>query len=86
ANDDGGGIFALLEQGAPEHSAAFERVFGTAHGTDLGALCAAHGVEHRQLDVQALGAQLAQPAVGVHVLEVLTQRSGLRELHARLRA
>ncbi|MGZ4588082.1 MAG: 2-succinyl-5-enolpyruvyl-6-hydroxy-3-cyclohexene-1-carboxylic-acid synthase [Mycobacteriaceae bacterium] len=86
ANDDGGGIFALLEQGAPEHSAAFERVFGTAHGTDLGALCAAHGVEHRQLDVEALGAQLAQPPVGVRVLEVLTQRSGLRELHARLRA
>jgi hypothetical protein len=40
-NDDGGGIFGLLEQGAPEHADAFERVFGTPHGVDLAALCAA---------------------------------------------
>ena len=31
----------VLEQGAAEHAAAFERVFGTPHGTDLAALCAA---------------------------------------------
>ena len=30
-DDRGGGIFSLLEQGAPEHAAAFERVFGTPH-------------------------------------------------------
>ena len=34
-NDDGGGLFTLLEQGAPEHAAVFERVFGTPHGADL---------------------------------------------------
>ncbi len=49
ANDDGGGIFSVLEQGAPPHAAAFERVFGTPHGTDLAALCRAHGIPHRRL-------------------------------------
>ena len=45
-DDRGGGIFHLLEQGAPEHAAAFERVFGTPHTVDLAALCAAMGVPH----------------------------------------
>ena len=85
ANDDGGGIFGLLEQGAPEHAAAFERVFGTAHGTDLGALCAAHGVPHRLVDVASLASRLAEPSHGVRVLEVRTERTRLRELHAALR-
>ena len=29
ANDDGGSIFSMLEQGAPAHAEAFERLFGT---------------------------------------------------------
>ncbi|MPZ64808.1 MAG: 2-succinyl-5-enolpyruvyl-6-hydroxy-3-cyclohexene-1-carboxylic-acid synthase [Pseudonocardiaceae bacterium] len=84
ANDDGGGIFALLEQGEPEHGAAFERVFGTPHGTDLAALCAAHRVPHDSVTVEALAGALA-PQPGLRVLEVRTARSGLRALHARIR-
>ena len=42
-NDDGGGIFTLLEPGEPERAADFERVFGTPTGTDLAALCARTG-------------------------------------------
>ncbi len=84
ANDDGGGIFGLLEQGDPQHAATFERVFGTPHGTDLAALCAAYHVPHAAVTVDALeGALTPQP--GLRVLEVRTQRSGLRELHARIR-
>ena len=45
-NDDGGGIFTTLEHGAPERAADFERVFGTPTGTDLAALCRAHGIRH----------------------------------------
>jgi len=45
-NDDGGGIFSLLEQGSPEHADSFERIFGTPHGADLAALCAGYGVPH----------------------------------------
>ena len=84
-NDDGGGIFTLLEQGAPEHAKAFERVFGTPHGTDLAALCAAHGVPHALADdAEAFRAALA-PSPGIRVVEVRADRSVLRDLHARLR-
>ncbi len=85
ANDDGGGIFGLLEQGAPEHAGAFERIFGTPQGTDLAALCAAHHVPHAQVQPAELAAALS-PAPGVRVLEVRTERAGLRALHERIRA
>ncbi len=83
-NDDGGGIFGLLEPGAPEHADAFERVFGTPQGTDLAALCAAHHVPHTQVQPAQLAAAL-DPAPGVRVLEVRTERAGLRALHERIR-
>jgi 2-succinyl-5-enolpyruvyl-6-hydroxy-3-cyclohexene-1-carboxylate synthase len=84
ANDDGGGIFGLLEQGAPEHAGVFERVFGTPQGTDLAALCAAHHVPHVQVSPGELADVLA-PARGVRVVEVPTERTGLRALHRRIR-
>jgi 2-succinyl-5-enolpyruvyl-6-hydroxy-3-cyclohexene-1-carboxylate synthase len=87
-NDRGGGIFSLLEQGAPEHSAAFERVFGTPHRVDLAALCAAVGVAHVELDLAdgpAVGRALA-PEPGLRMVEIRTDREGLRAGHARLRA
>ena len=84
ANDDGGGIFGLLEQGAPEHASAFERVFGTPQGTDLAALCAAHHVSHAQVRATELAAALS-PAPWMRVLEVRTERAGLRALHERIR-
>lgn len=86
ANDDGGGIFELLEQGDPRYAGVFERVFGTPHGMDLAALCAAYRVPHAAVTVDALATTLAQPANGIRVLEVATDRSGLRELHASVRA
>ncbi len=51
-NDDGGAIFEGLEPGGDtlrtfdDGASAFERVFGTPTGTDLGALCRAGGVGH----------------------------------------
>jgi 2-succinyl-5-enolpyruvyl-6-hydroxy-3-cyclohexene-1-carboxylate synthase len=85
-NDDGGGIFTLLEQGAPGHAGAFERVFGTSHGVDLAALCAATSTEHvRVADVDGLVVELGRPE-GVRVVEVRVDRSIHRDLHARLRS
>lgn len=86
-NDDGGGIFALLEHGAPEHAAVFERVFGTPHGADIAALCAGFGVSHTLVnDLADLRKALADPAEGRSVVEVVVDRSGHRGLHARIRA
>lgn len=86
ANDDGGGIFELLEQGDPQYAGVFERVFGTPHGMDLAALCAAYRIPHRQVDPQQLATELTGHAHGVRVLEVATERSSLRELHTTVRA
>ena len=84
-NDDGGGIFSLLEQGGPEHAASFERVFGTPHGMDLAALCAGYRVPHTLAGTAGqFRAALASPA-GIKVVEIRANRSGLRDFHARLR-
>jgi 2-succinyl-5-enolpyruvyl-6-hydroxy-3-cyclohexene-1-carboxylate synthase len=84
-NDRGGGIFGLLEQGAPEHAAAFERVFGTPHGVDLAALCVATGTAHIEVDVDGV-AEAVAPASGLRMVEVRATRAELREGHASLRA
>ncbi|HEY0813062.1 MAG TPA: thiamine pyrophosphate-dependent enzyme, partial [Pseudonocardia sp.] len=83
-NDNGGGIFNLLEQGAHEHSAAFERVFGTPHRVDLAALCAAIGVAHVRAEASDVAAHLGSP--GLRLVEVTAERGGLRAGHAALRA
>jgi 2-succinyl-5-enolpyruvyl-6-hydroxy-3-cyclohexene-1-carboxylate synthase len=84
-NDGGGGIFGLLEQGAAEHSRAFERVFGTPHTVDLGALCRAVGAEHVVTGPDEVGSAL-DPVTGLRVVEVRAGRATLRDAHAALRA
>ncbi|MGG5259126.1 2-succinyl-5-enolpyruvyl-6-hydroxy-3-cyclohexene-1-carboxylic-acid synthase [Phycicoccus avicenniae] len=86
-NDDGGGIFTTLEHGAPERAASFERVFGTPTGTDIGALCRAHGVTHVLVDTaEALAAQVGRVPEGLRVVEVRVDRGTHRQAHADLRA
>ncbi len=78
-NDDGGGIFATLEHGAPERAGTFERVFGTPQGVDLAALCAGFGVPHQRVtDLDGLRAVLARPVRGRSIVEVPVDRAGLR--------
>ncbi len=85
-HNDGGAIFGLLEQGAPELRGAFERVFGTPHGVDLAALCAATGTPHvRVTGREELRAALA-PGRGIRVVEVRTDRDAAVALDAALRA
>ncbi|SDY38090.1 2-succinyl-5-enolpyruvyl-6-hydroxy-3-cyclohexene-1-carboxylate synthase [Saccharopolyspora shandongensis] len=85
-NDDGGGIFALLEQGSPEHREAFERVFATPHGTDIGKLCAAHGVDHVLVRERSELTAALQRRPGLRVVEVRADRTALRSVHQRLLA
>ncbi len=85
-NDDGGGIFGLLEHGEPQRAASFERVFGTPHGADLGSLCRGLAVPHEVVaDVRCLRDRLGVVPNGFSVLEVRADRSRLRELHGRMR-
>ena len=86
SNDNGGGIFELLEQGDPRFSDVSSRIFGTPHDVDVGALCRAYHVENRQIEVDELSAALDQPATGLRVLEVKADRSSLRQLHAAIKA
>jgi 2-succinyl-5-enolpyruvyl-6-hydroxy-3-cyclohexene-1-carboxylate synthase len=86
SNDNGGGIFELLEQGDPRFSQASQRIFGTPHDVDVGALCRAYHVESAQVEVGQLAALLDEPFDGMRVLEVKADRSSLRELHASIRA
>jgi len=81
-NNDGGGIFAELEQAAMP--GPFERVFVAPHGADLGHLARAAGLPH---------AMLAHPAdlpglltgSGLRIVEVRTDRAAEAALRARLR-
>lgn len=42
SNDNGGGIFELLEQGDPRFHDVSSRIFGTPHDVDIAALCRAY--------------------------------------------
>ncbi|MGC1735723.1 2-succinyl-5-enolpyruvyl-6-hydroxy-3-cyclohexene-1-carboxylic-acid synthase [Mycobacterium sp.] len=86
SNDNGGGIFELLEQGDPRFSEVSARVFGTPHDVDVGALCRAYHIDSRQIEVDELGAALDEPGAGMRVLEVKADRSSLRQLHAAIKA
>lgn len=85
-NDDGGGIFSLLEQGEEQHRDSFERVFGTPHGSELSALCAGYGVSHTLAESRTALREALRPAPGLRVVEVRVDRSRHRDLHASLRA
>ncbi|ORA61288.1 2-succinyl-5-enolpyruvyl-6-hydroxy-3-cyclohexene-1-carboxylic-acid synthase [Mycobacteroides franklinii] len=86
SNDNGGGIFELLEQGDPRFRDVSSRIFGTPHDVDITALCRAYHVDSQSISVEELGPALDEPARGIRVLEVKADRSTLRELHAAIRA
>jgi 2-succinyl-5-enolpyruvyl-6-hydroxy-3-cyclohexene-1-carboxylate synthase len=87
ANDDGGSIFSMLEQGAPAHAEAFERLFGTPHGVDLASLSVGTRTSFLKVTSKpALEHALASPNGGIEVIEVTIDRSGRRDLDARIRA
>ncbi|HEX5088091.1 MAG TPA: 2-succinyl-5-enolpyruvyl-6-hydroxy-3-cyclohexene-1-carboxylic-acid synthase [Nocardioides sp.] len=87
ANDDGGSIFATLEQGAEQYAHAYERLFGTPHHVGLAALCQATRTPHWRIDSAAeLDHALASPNGGIEVVEAVVDRSRRRELDLAIRA
>jgi 2-succinyl-5-enolpyruvyl-6-hydroxy-3-cyclohexene-1-carboxylate synthase len=80
-NNDGGGIFSMLEQAA--FPGPFERVFGTPHGTDLGKLAEAAGVRYARIKETADLAGICSPR-GLLVAELKTERPSQAALRAAL--
>ena len=81
ANDDGGSLFATLEQGEPAHMGAFERLFGTPQGLRFEALAAAAGIDYRRAEaVEELSQILAEPPAGVELVEAVIDRAHRRTL------
>ena len=86
-NDDGGSIFATLEQGAQQYADRYDRLFGTPHGVDLASLCAATRTPHLQVRSRPeLEQVLASPNGGIEVVEAVVRRDDRRALDARIRA
>ena len=86
-NDDGGSIFATLEQGAPAYADRFDTLFGTPHGVDLASLCAAARVAHLRVDsLPELEQALASPNGGIEVVEARVRRDNRADLDQRIRA
>ncbi len=69
SDNDGGGIFSSLEQGAADFATDFERVFGTPHGADVASLLAAPGVDVMSVaSLTQLRDALASPPSRVRVI------------------
>jgi 2-succinyl-5-enolpyruvyl-6-hydroxy-3-cyclohexene-1-carboxylate synthase len=87
ANDDGGSLFAILEQGEPAHMGAFERLFGTPQGVHFEALAAAAGIGYRQAETaDELAEILAEPPAGVALVEAVIDRARRRTLDREITA
>lgn len=70
-DDAGGGIFATLEHGAPEHADVYPRFFGTPQQLDIAALAAGFGAAHRRIGSTAeLAEVLDEPVWGRSVVEI----------------
>lgn len=86
-NDDGGSIFATLEQGAPEYADRFDTLFGTPHGVDIASLCAAVRVPHLQVtSLPELEQALSSPNGGLEVIEARVRRDNRADLDTKIRA
>ncbi len=81
-DNDGGGIFSALEQGAPDFAADFERVFGTPHGAQLSSLLEAPGVD--VIDVATAAELIDVLADETTRVRVIIARCAPREAEAAL--
>jgi 2-succinyl-5-enolpyruvyl-6-hydroxy-3-cyclohexene-1-carboxylate synthase len=87
-NNDGGGIFSMLEQAA--FPGPFERVFGTPHGARIAELAAAAGLPYRRIaraaELPEVLAIAAPRGTGIAVVELTTDRAAQATLRAKLGA
>jgi 2-succinyl-5-enolpyruvyl-6-hydroxy-3-cyclohexene-1-carboxylate synthase len=82
SDNDGGGIFSSLEQGAPQHAGSFERVFGVPLGIDLRALCESMGIPAEVATNSEALASAIDDAVGIGGVRVVIAQTVSREREA----
>ena len=83
-DNDGGGIFSSLEQGAPRFAGTFERVFGAPHGLDLVAIATSLGTPAVVVEsVPALQAAIDE-AAGLGGVRVVVARTCARDEEAAI--
>ncbi|MGH3097481.1 MAG: 2-succinyl-5-enolpyruvyl-6-hydroxy-3-cyclohexene-1-carboxylic-acid synthase [Streptosporangiales bacterium] len=82
-DNDGGGIFSMLEQASEP---AFERVFGTPHGLDLCEVISAYGVPVTPVAKADDLRDALVPAPGLRAVVVRTDRADNAATHRRLQA
>jgi 2-succinyl-5-enolpyruvyl-6-hydroxy-3-cyclohexene-1-carboxylate synthase len=84
-DNDGGAIFSFLPQAEQLPGDEFERLFGTPHGLDLVEVARAHGVDAFAVtSLDELAATVAQPAPGIGVRVIRTDRQANVAVHQRL--
>jgi len=86
SDNDGGGIFSQLEQGAPDHAEHFERVFGNPLGIDLVGLTLTTGINAVQVDSAEALAAAIDDSVGAGGVHVIVARTCDREREAQVLA
>lgn len=84
SDNDGGGIFSSLEQGAPEHAEHFERVFGIPLGVDIPALCASFGIPATVAATSADLVTQVDDALGLGGVRVVVARTCTRDREASI--
>ncbi len=84
-NNDGGGIFSFLPQGAyPEH---FEQLFGTPTGLDFRLAVQMYGGQFQKVDTWEQFRKAVSRGLntgGLHVIEVPTERTNNVKMHRQL--
>jgi len=83
-DNDGGGIFSTLEQGAPEHAATFDRVFGVPLGIDLVHLSLTLGIPAEAAATAEALQRAVDEAIGLGGVRVVVARTCSREREAQI--
>lgn len=84
SDNDGGGIFSSLEQGAPQHAEHFERVFGIPLSIDIPGMCASVGIAVAVATTSTELAAAIDDAVGTGGVRVVVARTCSREREAEI--
>jgi 2-succinyl-5-enolpyruvyl-6-hydroxy-3-cyclohexene-1-carboxylate synthase len=85
-DNDGGGIFSALEQGAPQFEPIFERVFGTPMHKDVAALAQAYGYPAQVATSVATLTAAIDKAMAADGVQIVIARTCARQREARLLA